>query len=159
MPAVVTRLHGRDTGVGHHDVEAAELVDTRLNSGRQRGAVADIGLLGDDPRSGVLDEFDGGGQIIGGRQRIGHAGDRRADVDPDDVGALGCQPDRVGAALPAGNAGDQRDFAGQWAWVHRRICPLSGSPAGTGCSILMSGAPARCSPAALNILATAGALL
>ena len=33
-PAVVTGLHGSDTGVGHDDVEPAELVKPRLQGGR-----------------------------------------------------------------------------------------------------------------------------
>src|SRR6202044_269248 len=63
-PAVVTGLHGGDTGVRDHDVESAEFLDTRPNRFRQRCPVADVGLLGHDPCAGVFDELDGGGQIV-----------------------------------------------------------------------------------------------
>ena len=43
--------------------------------------VADVGLVGHDPCPGVLDELDGGGQIVGSGQRIRHAGDRRIAGD------------------------------------------------------------------------------
>jgi hypothetical protein len=88
-----------------------ELVETGLQRSRQRSLIADVCLAGRDARAGVLDKLDGRGEIVGGGQRIRHAGDLIAKVDGDDVGALGSQSHRVGAALPAGRAGDQRNFS------------------------------------------------
>ena len=90
---------------------AAELVEPGLQCGRQRRLIANIGLSGHDSRAGVLDEFDRRGQIVGCRHRVGDRGDLVADVDRDDVGAIGRQPDRLSAALTAGRAGDERDLA------------------------------------------------
>ena len=104
-------FHRRDAGVGDDDVEPAELVEPGLQRAGQRCLIANIGLARDDSRTGVLDELDRGGQIIGGGQRIGHRRDLVADVDRDDVRAVGRQPDRLGTALTAGGAGDERDFA------------------------------------------------
>ena len=67
-------------------------------------AVADVGLFGHDAGAGVLDEFDGGRQVLGSGQRIRHAGDRLADVDRDHVRAVGGQSNRVGTALTARRA-------------------------------------------------------
>ena len=108
-PAVVAGLHRGDAGVGHDDVEPAELVEAGPHCGRQRFAIADVGLFGHDAGAGVLDELDGGGQIVGGAQRIGHAGDLSAQVDRDDVRTVGRQANRVRAALAARSAGDEGD--------------------------------------------------
>ena len=77
----------------------------------QRRLIANVGLLRHDSRTGVLDELDRGGQIVGGGHRVGDRGDLVADVDRDDVGAVGRQPDRLRAALTASRAGDERDLA------------------------------------------------
>jgi len=37
-----------DVGVGHDDVQAAELADALVDDGSQRGPVTDVGLTGDD---------------------------------------------------------------------------------------------------------------
>ena len=110
-PAVGARLHRRDAGVGDDDVETAELVEPGLQRAGQRSLIANIGLARDDSRTGVFDKLDRGGQIISGGHRIGHRRDLVADVDRDDVRAVGRQPDRLGTALTAGGAGDERDFA------------------------------------------------
>jgi len=98
-------------GIGHHNVESAELVQARLQRDGQRCAVADVALSRHDARPGVLDELDGGGQILRGGQRIRHAGDLNARVDGDDVRAIGRQSYSVRAALTARGAGDDRDFS------------------------------------------------
>ena len=119
-PAVVTGLHGSDTGVGDHDVEPAELVEARLHRGRQRCSVADVGLLGHDAGAGVLDELDGGRQIVGGGQRIGHAGDLLAHVDRDDVAPS--EASRTACARPWPRAAPvmKRDFPFQLAGIASR---------------------------------------
>ena len=110
-PAVVTRLHGGDAGVGNHDVESAEFVNACLHRGRQRCSVADVGLLGHDARAGVLDKLDRGRQVVRGGQWIRDAGDLAAQVDGDDVRAVGGQPHGVRAPLAARRAGDEGNFA------------------------------------------------
>lgn len=145
----VGRGHRGNAGVGHHDVHPAQLVEAGLQGSAQRHRVTHIGLLGHDARTGVFDQLDRGRQVLGVRERIGHAVDLLAQIDSNDVGSIGGQAQGVGAALAAGRAGDQRDLALQASArrprCHGRNWPLLGSPAGTGASILMSGAPARCS--------------
>ncbi len=114
-PTVHSALHRRDTGIGDDDVHAAELVDSGLQRRRQARLIANIGLPRDDPRAGVLDQFDGLREVLGRRQRVRDRGDLLTDVDRDDVGALGGQPHGFGAALTAGGAGDERDLALQRA--------------------------------------------
>src|SRR5262249_24131713 len=92
-------------------------------------------------------------------QGQGDAGALVAQVDGDHVRAVGGPSNRVCATLAARSSGDERDFAVQGRVGHPRSCPLSGSPAGTGSSILISGAPTRCSPAVVNILVIAGPVL
>ena len=94
-PAVGARLHRRDTGVGDDDVEPAEFVEPGLQRGGQRSLIANIGLPRHDSGAGVLDELDRGGEIVGRGHRIGHRRDLVADVDRDDVRAVGGQPDRL----------------------------------------------------------------
>src|ERR1700692_4015680 len=65
---------------------------------------------GPEPGAGGLDEFDGGCEVLRACQRILDAADRRADVDSDDVRAVGRQSHRGGAALSAGAAGGACDF-------------------------------------------------
>ena len=100
-----------DAGIGHHDVELAEFGHARVDGRRQGSAVADVG----DNREGVaaflLDQACGLVQILGPGQRIVVGGDVLAQVDRDDVGALGGQQSRVRPALPARRTGDDGDFA------------------------------------------------
>lgn len=87
-PAVVACAHRRDPGIGNDDVEAAELVETGLQRFCQRPPIPNVGLVSDDARAGILDELDGGGQVVGVGHRIGHRVDLIAQVDRNDVGAL-----------------------------------------------------------------------
>ena len=100
MPALATTMSSRPNSSS-----------PACNAPASDALIANVGLARDDSRAGVLDELDRGGQIVGGGHRIGHRRDLVADVDRDDVRAVGRQPDRLGAALTAGGAGDERDFA------------------------------------------------
>ncbi len=110
-PAVFTREHWGDAGVGDDDVEPAEFVETRLQRCTQRLFIANISLLRHDSCAGVLDELDRGGEVVGCCHRVGNRCDLVTDVDRDDAGAVGSQPDRFRAALTAGGAGDERNLA------------------------------------------------
>ncbi len=126
LPGVLAR-HGRDARVGDDDVQpTAELVDTRLQDVLERRAIPDVGLLGDDAGTGVLDELDRGGQIVGSGHRVGHRRDLVAEVHRDDVGAFGRQLHRVRAALTAGRASDEGDLALQGTHVRAPVSPAAG---------------------------------
>ena len=112
-PSVRARLHRRDTGVRDHDVQPAEFVEPGLQRVLQRLLIANVGLLRNDSRAGVLDKLDREREIVGRRQGIGHRRDLVADVDRDDVRAVGGQPDRLRAALTPCGAGDESDLAGE----------------------------------------------
>jgi hypothetical protein len=94
-----------------HDLNPVRLRYVARSAPLAGRTVADVGVAGDDARPGVLDELDGGGEILRCRQRIGNAGDLLAQIHRDDVGACRGQSDRVGAALASGRAGDEGDFA------------------------------------------------
>src|ERR1700757_5135277 len=125
--------------------------------------VASCALSAPNAGTGGFADLDGGRQVVRGGQRIGDAGDLLAQVDCDHIRTVGPQANRMCAPLATRGAGDEGNPAAKWAFLwpaHQgRSCPLSGSPAGIGCSILISGAPARCSPTALTIPPIAGAAL
>ncbi len=58
-----------DTGVGHHDVEAAQLLDPAVDGGLDSGGVADVDLGGDDAPVEALHEVGGLGEIVRGWRR------------------------------------------------------------------------------------------
>ncbi len=84
IPALATTMSSRP-----------KFVEPGLQRAGQRRLIANIGLARHDSRAGVLDELDRGGQIVGGGHRIGHRRDLVADVDRDDVRAVGRQSDRL----------------------------------------------------------------
>ena len=110
-------------GVGHHDVEPAELLDAVGHHLLQRGQVADVDLAGQHLAAGGLHRPDRLGQLFGGAERIGDGlRDRAADVDRDDVGALAGQPDRVRPALTARGPGNECHSPFQGAARCRHRC-------------------------------------
>ena len=112
----VPGLGDADTGVGHDDVEAAEGLDARVHRGAQTGGVPGVDGGGDDLASGVLDQPDGFREILRGRGIVrDRRGERRRDIDGDDIGALGRQPDGVRTTLTACGPGDERYFASKSA--------------------------------------------
>ena len=75
-----------------------------------RGEIPDVDLAGQHLAAGLFHQPRGLGEILGGGHRIGDGvGDRLADVDRDDVGALSGQPDGMRTALPTRGPGDQRN--------------------------------------------------
>ncbi len=78
-----------DAGIGHHDVEMAELGYTSIDRRGQRRAVTDVGDLGVRALALLLDQPGCLVEVLGPRERILVGLDVFADVDGDDVGALG----------------------------------------------------------------------
>src|SRR6202022_40799 len=157
-PALSPPLPRGDSRVGYDDVQTTEFVEACLQCGGQRCGIAHVTLAGDDARAGVLHELDRRRQVAGGGHRIGNRCDLVTQIDGDDVGPLGGQLHRVSSTLPAGGARDERDPALERTHQGRRW-PLAGSPANTGCSILMSGASSSSGPTSVNSAPTAGAAL
>lgn len=104
-----------DSGVGHDDVEPAELLDAAVDRRLERVVIAHVDFGREDPAVVPLDQVGGLGEVLGRRRRdrgVQHAlADGLADVDGDDVGALLRQSHRMAAALTARRSGDQGDFA------------------------------------------------
>ena len=88
-----------DAGVGHHDVDVAELADALGHDALELPEVAHVGLAGHDAPVELLDELGRVGQIVRRRQGVRHRLDRPAQVDGDDLGPLLGQPDSVRTAL------------------------------------------------------------
>jgi len=109
---LVRAAHERgDPGVGDDAPHRAECRHPLFDGGLQGAAVADVDLLRHDPPALRLDQAGGLGEVLGSGERIADRGDVGADVDGDDVGAVGRQADRVRAALTAGRAGGEGDAA------------------------------------------------
>ncbi len=87
-----------------HDVQACWCVHGGLDRSGDVGGAAQVGADGAD-RAGT------GGRP--GADQACHLVDVRVAVDEDDVGALGLQPCRQGAADPRGGAGDERAPTGE----------------------------------------------
>jgi hypothetical protein len=112
------RRQRSDPGIGDHDVEAPELGNPPVDRRRQRGAVADVRDLGVGALTLLLDQSGGLVEVLRPRQRILVARDVRADVDGDDVRALGSEQLGVRSTLTTRRSADQRHLAGYPA--HRR---------------------------------------
>ena len=100
-----------DAGVGHHDVELAELGDPAVDRFHQLRPLAHVGLHRDHPAVQGLDQAGGLLQVVRACQVVGETVDVVADVDRDDVRALLRQPHRVTPPLAAGGPGDEGHFA------------------------------------------------
>ena len=95
--AVGRGTHRADSGVGDHDVEAAEGGHTLVDHGLEGAAVADVGGPRDDTAACLVDQVDGLVEIALGRHRIRRELDVPRHVDTDDVGTLLGEAYRVGA--------------------------------------------------------------
>ena len=70
---VVDIAEVHDPGVRDDDVDAAtEFGDTLIESRAQCADIANVGNLGDDPRTGFADQLRGVLQVINRCERIGH---------------------------------------------------------------------------------------
>jgi hypothetical protein len=101
-----------DAGVGHDDVQPAQLLDAAVDGRLERVEVTDVDFGGHDAAIERLDQVRGLGEVLGRRRRDRVVvDDGPADVDGDDVGALLRQPDRVAASLTARGARDESNLA------------------------------------------------
>ena len=108
-------------GVGHHDVQPAEALQSVGDQPAQCGVVADVDGGGVHRDTLGPDQPDRLGQIIGGGRLVGDARRHRpADIAEDQVGSVAGQPHRIGAALPAGRPGHQRHAPSQRTCGHLR---------------------------------------
>ena len=120
-------------GVGHHDVQATELLHGVGDDLLLGGQIPDVELAADRLASGGLDLTHRFAEIVGGRHRVGHGvRHRRAHVDRNHVGAVVGEPDRVCPPLSARGAGDQRDppLQGRPSSCHGCVLSVSRERAG-----------------------------
>src|SRR6202040_311027 len=82
-----------DPRVGHGDVDVAQFGNARRVDALHRVEIANIGDVGVDAPTCLLDEPPGLIEVLGCGHRIENGVDLPADVEPDDVGALFGQPD------------------------------------------------------------------
>src|ERR1700712_18075 len=85
----------RDAGVGQNDVELAEFSDTGVDGSGQRHAVTDVGDHGKGSAAFLLHQTCGLIEVLRPGQRVVVGGDVLAQIDGDDVGALGGQKSGV----------------------------------------------------------------
>ena len=109
-----------DAGVGAHNVQAPELLDPGVERGRDGMEVPHVGHRCEDLSAGGLDQRDRLVEFVAGGHRIAVGRNVGADVHPDDVRPFGREADRMTAALPAGDPGDERDLV-----VQRTHLPLA----------------------------------
>lgn len=105
--------HRGNARVGAHDVEATEV----LNPGVQRGPhcceVTDVGDCAEHLGALAFHQCDGLLEFVPAGHRVAVGGNVGADVDADDVGPVGGEPERVAATLPAGDSRDEGDLTVQ----------------------------------------------
>lgn len=119
-----------DPGVGHDDVDPAELGQAVSDGSVELLLATDVSVAGHDPPAELLDLGDRLVEVLPGAQRVGHRVQVGAQVDRDDVGALLGQADRVRTALAAGRAGNEGDLAcnpGHAGAPVRRRCGAAGT--------------------------------
>ena len=86
--------------------------------------IAHIGDMGDDAATFLFHEAHGLVQIFdGGRFVADIRKHRSADIDGDDVGALGSEPPSMGTPLTAGRARDEHHFALETSLAACHECP------------------------------------
>src|SRR5271168_352677 len=105
------RRQRTDAGVGDDDVEMTQLGDAPVDRRRQCRAVANIGDLGENALTLLLDQTSGFVEVFRAGQRVLVGFDVFAQIDRDDVGALGGEHPRVRAPLSARGSTDYRDLA------------------------------------------------
>ena len=95
-------------GVGHQDVQPAELLDAVGDDLPDRRVVANVGFAGQDLAALGFHQAHGLAEIFRGGRRVGQrVGDLRADIQRDDVGAFAGQPHRMRAPLRTSGAGNE----------------------------------------------------
>ena len=102
-----------DPGIGDDDVEPAEGLQSLLEHRCNGITVANVALPGQDSAATVLDQLHCGGQVIRGCAGVVGRLELCADVDRDDGGTLGGEPDRVRAPHSACGPGDERNLAAE----------------------------------------------
>jgi len=103
--------HWQDAGVGHDDVDLAEIGQACLDSVAQ---LVPLAYVGDFRHHAAADLFEGAlslREIVGRRQGIWIRRDVAADVDGDDVGAFLGHRDGMRPALPTRCTRDECDLA------------------------------------------------
>src|SRR5580693_3346398 len=95
--------------VCHVSSVIARVADERLHPAE----VTHVNDAPDDPDAERRHPFGGLLEVLLGRQRVGHGGDRGAGVERDDARALGREGQGVTAALAPGGARDDGDLAGE----------------------------------------------
>ena len=106
---LVQRPGADHTGVGHHDVEAAQVFDRLLDRGTNLRRVAHVDRHRQAAPTQLFNELGRLAQVLLGAEGVGQASHRSGRVGGDDVRAFGRQGQRMCAALAASAAGDQRD--------------------------------------------------
>ena len=102
---------GSDAGVGHDDVESAELFDAVVEHRFHVVVVANVDDRGDDALAELLDQRGGLFEVLRCRTGCRRVLELLADVDGDDVGALLGQAHRMAATLSTRRARDERDLS------------------------------------------------
>gem|GEM_PF-5438735 len=102
-----------DAGIRDDDVQTAEFGHGLGHRGIERVVVPDVDLARNDSSSGLLDEPDGLGEVLGGGHRIVDGVELTTDVDRDDVSAFLGEQFRVRPALSPRRPGNQRNLAFQ----------------------------------------------
>ena len=109
----LAKCHRRDTRVRADDVQSTEL----LHAGVHRGLhLIEIANIGDGAEHLAAFGFHQGDRLVeffAGGHRIAVGRDVGADIDADDVCAVGGQPHRMATTLTARDSGDERDLAVQ----------------------------------------------
>ena len=115
LPCPIAKLGGRpereDPGVGHHNVEAAQLGDAVVDGRRQRVQVAHVRLPNDGAPPGPLNQLDRLVEVVVRCEVVVQARYVLTDVHADDVSATASQSQRVTSTLCACDSCDERDLA------------------------------------------------
>ena len=107
----------------------AEFGDARGDGFAQSVEIPGVDGGGDDAAAGGFDELGRLIQILLRRSGIRRAcGQLASEVDRDDVGTLGCQPDGMRAALTPRGPGDESNLAVQPALGNHACAPFTRLP-------------------------------
>ena len=105
--------HRQDAGVGHHDVEAAQVPDPASRASRSSLRSRTSAWRVTTRRPSSLTALSVSARSSGGGQRVGIRLDLATNVHCDDVGPFLRQTDGMAATLPPAGTGDERDLAFQ----------------------------------------------